>query len=387
MRVKPFLLFVIMAFALSALTSAAGTDPARLLADPTALDDPMGLPLAEGKTSVVLRAVEGEWQYNLHSYIIHHEGRFWAMWSASRADEDGRGQRIHYATSPDGHDWSEARVLTAPEVSPDGQPGLCTARGLFLLNGELTALVASMTSTAPSTDWRIKAWHGLRLVRFTWDGEGWRNDGVFLDDCMNNYPPRPIQGRLFMTCRTGAHRAMHTALADSIEGKRWTVTKLPGEEPADKMSESSWYLDPDGLVHMLFRDQRRSGFLFRSISRDGGASWPAPVRTDYPDATSKNYADRLSNGVYYLISNPGPERDPLAISFSRDGWTFGHPLALRKNAPALRYPGRAKKNHSFQYPHAMEHDGSLWVIYATNKEDIEISEFPIDVLVPKELLN
>jgi len=86
----------------------------------------------------------------------------------------------------------------------------------------------------------------------------------------------------------------------------------------------------------------------------------------------------LSNGWYYLINNPRPEkRDPLAISFSRDGWSFGSPLALRKNAPQQRYPGRAKNPYSVQYPHALERNGSLWVIYSTNKEDIEISEFPI----------
>ena len=30
-----------------------------------------------------------------------------------------------------------------------------------------------------------------------------------------------------------------------------------------------------------------------------------------------------------------------------------------------------------QYPHALEHGGSLWVIYSTNKEDIQITEVRI----------
>ncbi len=62
------------------------------------------------------------------------------------------------------------------------------------------------------------------------------------------------------------------------------------------------------------------------------------------------------------------------------GWTFGSVAALRHNAPALRYPGAAKKSRTFQYPHAIEHHGSLWVIYSTNKEDIEISEFALEDL-------
>jgi hypothetical protein len=129
---------------------------------------------------------------------------------------------------------------------------------------------------------------------------------------------------------------------------------------------------------MIFRDRRPSKFLYRSLSRDGGTTWTAPVRTNYPDATSKNIAGKLSNGWYFLINNPNPKgRDPLGISFSRDGWVFDRPVALRQNAPEQRFPGRSKNKGSFQYPHAMERDGSLWVLYSTNKEDIEISEFRI----------
>jgi hypothetical protein len=36
-----------------------------------------------------------------------------------------------------------------------------------------------------------------------------------------------------------------------------------------------------------------------------------------------------------------------------------------------------------QYPHAIEHSGSLWAIYSTNKEDIEITELPLSTLAPK----
>jgi len=42
--------------------------------------------------------------------------------------------------------------------------------------------------------------------------------------------------------------------------------------------------------------------------------------------------------------------------------------------------GNAKGNRTFQYPHAIEHRGSLWVICATNKEDIEISEYSLSEL-------
>lgn len=107
--------------------------------------------------------------------------------------------------------------------------------------------------------------------------------------------------------------------------------------------------------------------------------------TNYPDATSKNFTGKLSSGWYFLINNPDPKRrDPLSISFSRDGWVFSRPVNIRVDAPPRRYSGRAKPSGSFQYPHAIEYGGSLWVIYSTNKEDIEISEFPITGLPPKQ---
>jgi hypothetical protein len=128
---------------------------------------------------------------------------------------------------------------------------------------------------------------------------------------------------------------------------------------------------------MIFRDGRRSKYLYHALSRDHGKTWSAPVRTNYPDATSKNLTGRLSNGWYYLISNPDQQsRDPLAISFSRDGWTFAHPRALRLGAPEIRIPRRGR-NQGFQYPHVLERNGSFWVVYSMNQEDIEISEFKI----------
>jgi hypothetical protein len=359
----------------SAVAWADGGRPEVLLADPAKLASPMDLKLLPSKTSSVYRARQGDWQFNLHSYIAHHDGKFWAIWSSGRVDEDSPSQLIRYATSLDGHTWSEARILVDDPDGPD-KPGRWIARGVFVLDGRLTALVALLDGPRDTPQGR-ESWANLRLMRSVWDGSRWTDAGMFVNNCMNNYPPRLLGGRLFMTCRD-SYAVMHTALADSRAGDRWKVTKLPGDPPHDRMSEPSWYVDPQGTTHLIFRDGRSSKYLYRSLSRDQGRTWSAPVRTNYPDATSKNIAGRLSNGWYFLINNPNQQgRDPLAISFSRDGWTFDNPVALRKNAPERRFEGRSKSNRSFQYPHVIERNGSLWVIYATNKEDIEISEFPI----------
>jgi hypothetical protein len=381
------LLRTLSASALSA--SALAQNPAILLAEPASLSAPKQVKVLASRTSPVYRAQAGQWQFNLHSYITWYDGRFWASWSSGRQDEDSSSQLIRYATSRDGHHWDTPQILVD---DPDGEdkPGRWIARGIFVHDGKLLALNAYLEGPRDTPHGR-ESWTNLRLFHFEWNGNRWVNSGPYLDNCMNNYPPRVLNGRLFMTCRNSFAK-MHTARAESASGGGWKVTALAGEPPHDNMSEPSWYTDPNGVAHMIFRDGGRSRFLYRSLSRDGGESWTAPVRTNYPDATSKNIASRLSNGWYFLINNPSQSgRDPLAISFSRDGWVFDQPAALRLNAPELRFPGRSKNRNSFQYPHVMEKDGSLWVIYSTNKEDIEVSEFKISGFglerLPEKLLS
>ncbi|MBS1824838.1 MAG: exo-alpha-sialidase [Acidobacteria bacterium] len=352
---------------------AAQHDPAKLLADESLLKAPKSLAVVPSKTSVVYRAEAGAWQFNLHSYIAHYDGKFWALWSSGQVDEDSSSQLIRYSTSADGHTWSTPRPVADDPDGPQG-PKRWIARGIYVSNGKLQALLAGLEGPRDTPEGR-ESWHALQLHRFEWNGTAWVDQGVLIENCMNNYPPRSYGGPLVMTCRDSYAR-MFTARE---EGGRWVVTRLPGEPPGDRMSEPSEYMDADGVVHMIFRDANRSKFLYHSISRDAGRSWTAPVRTNFPDATSKNIGGKLSTGWYYLINNPSQTgRDPLGIAFSRDGWSFERPAALRMNAPKQRHPGRAKGPNSFQYPHAIEQGGSLWVIYSTNKEDIEISEYKLD---------
>lgn len=361
--------------------AAQGRDPAVLANESIAANNPFAFPAAQGKHSVVFRGVEGKSGFNLHSYLAHHDGRFWAMWSSAAVHEEDPDQQVVYSTSRDGHSWSAPKVLARDPDGPAG-PARWIARGLFLHDGRLTALAAYQESADYGKRGKDVVWKNLRLVYFQWEGGRWKEKGVFADNCMNNFPPERLGGSLAMVCRDH-NMEVSMALLEDAHRRSWKRTPLAAAPPFHLMDEPTWYLDPEGLVHMIVRDNNRSRKLIRALSRDGGVTWSAPVLTNYPDATSKNFTGRLSNGWYYLINNPNPEkRDPLSISFSRDGWVFTHPLNLRQGGAERRFAGRAKPSGSFQYPHAIEHAGSLWVIYATNKEDIEISEFPVARLTP-----
>jgi len=349
-------------------------DPARLLADPQLLASPMDLPEAKGTTAMVYRAEPGGWQFNLHSFIAHHDGKFWAVWSSGRVDEDSSSQIIRSATSVDGLTWSEASVVAS---DPDGESGpwRWMASGLYVEGGRLLALGSLNQKNAPPGG----PWSHARLVRFAWNGTAWTEDRVVAENSVVYFPPLRVADRDFFVWRDS--RAYFYTAWSPAGADRWNVTRMPGPFPDYRLSETSAYVDPEGALHLIIRDQGYTRRLYHAVSFDAGSTWTIPVKTNYPDAMSKNMAGRLSNGWYYLISNPkaagAHDRDPLAITFSRDGWTFSQPLALRKNGPALRHKGGAKGAHSFQYSHAIEHDGKLWVIYATNKEDIEVTAYPI----------
>ena len=110
----------------------------------------------------------------------------------------------------------------------------------------------------------------------------------------------------------------------------------------------------------LFRDNRRSGYLYRSFSTDDGQNWSKPVRTDFPDATSKINGLRLQDGRYVLVSNANPKkRDPLVISISDDGIVF--------TKMAYLVGGRR-----VDYPHVLEHEGSLLVAFSGGKQSVEV---------------
>jgi hypothetical protein len=260
---------------------------------------------------------------------------------------------------------------------------------MFEYQGTLFALVAKLDRLQPGS-----AWLGLRLTLHEYTAGtraerangtearagGWADRGVLIDDAINNFAPRAIGTHWLMTLRVGARDRFSVATATDPTAE-WTRHRFPGDN--GRVNEPSWYVDPAGVTHMLIRDNARTKRLLHSTSTDDGLTWSEPVETDYPDATSKNFVLRLSDGRYCLINNPNPtSRDPLGITVSTDGRLFGNPRALCKDAPMRRFQGRAKPERSFQYPHALEHDGYLYVIYSVNKEDIVVSRYKLEDLPP-----
>jgi len=307
-------------------------------------------------------------RYNNHNYLAHHDGQFWAMWSDGPVVEDTVGQVVKCATSPDGLTWSKPELLTPyPPGSAPGSPHYggrtaegrrWIARGFWQRDGDLLAL-ASLDEAGGFFG------KSLALHAFRWEAKerGWVDRGVILDDAINNFPPQKLpNGDWMMSRRRFDYRK--TGVEFAVGGVKalddWTSFPVLGSSAELKAEEPDWWVLPDGNLCALFRDNQKRGFLYRSFSTDSSRTWSPPVQTNFPDAASKVRGLRLSDGRYVLVSNPDPKkREPLTLAISDDGLVFTKMLRLVGGRRA-------------EYPHVIEHDGSLFIAFSGGKMTVEV---------------
>jgi hypothetical protein len=305
---------------------------------------------------------------NQHNYLAHHAGKYWIMWSDGPGREDQVGQRVKYATSHDGLDWSEPRFLT-PEPPDSGKDSefygtrsnrgfRWIARGFWQRSGKLLAL-ASLDEAAGFFGPSLQ----LHAFQLDPDNAAWKDVGVIAKNSINNFPPEKLpNGQWMMSRRTHDYKKVGVQfLVGGLERiDQWESFPVLGSASELSAEEPLWWLLPDGNVMALFRDNRRSGYLYRSISNDNGRTWTKPLRTNFPDATAKFHGLRLRDGRYVLVSNANPRaRDPLVISISEDGLVF--------TRMAYLIGGR-----HVDYPHVIEHQEHLLVAFSGGKQTIEV---------------
>jgi BNR repeat-like domain len=363
----------------AALGQPARPDPLRNAASPILLDLPASgtdetkldyatLPQLKGDHAVI-SPTDRTWRFQLHDYLVHHDGQYWCMWSQGPPVEDEPSQHIRYATSADGLKWSESRILARPPKEGYGY----IARGFWVRDGELLALVAHFKGKgAFGVDKELK------LEAHAWNGKAgtWKYKGLIHDNAINNFPPQKLASGEWMMTRRDARFNVSMlsggvkALDDwqSVPVVDYLKTLRSGAK--FRPDEPIWYALPDKNLVALFRDNGGSGRLFRAFSANQGRTWTTPVATNFPNATSKIFALQTSTGYRVLISNANPAlgRRQLYLSISEDGLVFNR-MAL------LSIP--SAKPATLQYPHAIEHDGHLLVTFSRNKVQSEILKIPL----------
>ncbi len=346
---------------------------------------------------------EEGWSYAHHPYIARFQERFYLVFSNGHAWEDDVGQRIMLSTAENFEEWS------APSVLVDSQPGdPCEAvlipGGLYATQEHLVLYFTRFEYTEESIQdghrkpggHTRKNW--CKFYMTTEDGSHW-SEPVPIDFKGGNHAPRALQSGRLLSC--GGITFPYSDNPDGIHGwvnvgieEKYAEHNQPGgvsggstflishdnRRPAG-LCESSFIQTDDGVIHMLMRSG--TDYLWCTESRDDGASWSEPFRTDFTDNRTKFHFGRLPNGTFYYVGTPDPfpprTRHLLVLSLSEDGLDYRRHFILRDDQYKGQYIG-LDKNGIYGYPDTMTHNGYLYVAYSICKESIHLLRVPCDTL-------
>jgi len=359
-----------------------------------------GFPKLENVEHALVYAGEREaGAYNHHSQLAWHNGALHAMWSNHPHGEDGPGQRVLYATSGDGKTWSEAVELFPPpqEVRPSEETGLVlTATRWIVAGGKLYAFAgchANVGFENPDRTERVDVRDAAHPFRARKKHHGFYREvtgnGTEFGPIMPQGEDTPDAGTLsFSVLPWNDATVQRTATAITVAMQNPELTpSWGGNHPqgvdSNRLCEPTVYRTADGKFVMLLRDDNYSHRMYISVSPDG-RSWDTAVPTDIPDSPSLTTSARLDDGTVIIIGNFMASafdnrdqilhygRDPLMLAFSSDGYRFDRAFALRSGQQEWRVPLQEVlgRGGGGQYPSAVVHEGTLYVLYSMGKEDI-----------------
>lgn len=322
-----------------------------------------------------------EWTFSHHPHLTFFRGRYFAIWSNGRQDEDAPGQRLLLSTATNFREWSVPRPLVDSVTDTNGVERVLTAAGFHLHDGLLVAYFANYGPKKETP-------HLLAVT--TTNGVDWSPPRpVGLPVCPNFGPLALRGGRLIISGHiafpytddpaglTGWQmaglypKAMAASVTDDPDSF-WRVARANGWGAA--VCEGSAFQTADGVIHVPLRSTGRQfrHRLWLTESRDHGGSYSKPVETEFSDTDAKFQFGRLPDGCFFYVGNPvGAGRTPLVLALSRDGANFDRNFILGEQPYAMARLGRAKGGE-YGYPNVLLHDGWLHVIVSRQKEGIEV---------------
>ncbi len=352
---------------------------------------------------VYLYRPEREWAYSHHQSITFYQGRFYAIWSNGRINEDDPGQRVLIASAAEFGHWTTPEPLIGPLAGHHSELVL-TAAGFHQHADTLVAYFGQYEYSAEAIRNGIEGGRDHQDTRLwamtTTDGRAWSAPMDMNIPIVPNHGPQPTRsGRLIIS---GNIAFPHTDDPSGLTG--WKMTGVYGDDMAPTifddsegfwhvqarmgwpagLCEGSFYQTDDGALHMLLRTTGPgyAGKLWLTESADDGATWSPPVETAFTDNNTKFHFGRLPDGRFYYVGCPDPvprgARSPLVLSLSADGvrWNRHFILADSDEDYVQKSAGRWKGG-LYGYPHTMIHDGYLYTIVSLRKEAVAVLRVPL----------
>ena len=365
------------------------TKKVKVALDETLIDnsdsETLGLKYPEGIQRIIIFEPQTpeDMKFNNHPQLVVFKGRLYATWVGHPLHETSPESYVYYSYSDDGINW-EKPIRIGPESR---------ASGGWITDGKTLGCLLIVGDKANKTS-------NTEVVLST-DGVNWSQPRILITNAAPSESARRLpNGRFIMVCHglgTGDFagvRKTRIMYSDAPNGLTdWKEASLPdilpyNENEKEKVArpvEASWYRRPDGILVMLFRDlwfdaSLRTWKLLYSVSYDNGLTWTAPAATNIPDSDSMQCAGSFGKNAYF-VNNPiaTRRRVPLTIGVSRDGEFFDSMFLLRSTPQPRRYEG-ISKTEGYSYPGSVIWGDYLYVAYATNKEDVEISRIPLSSL-------
>lgn len=351
------------------------------------------------EVKVIYRANKETGTFVNHPQLAVFKGRMYTGFQLCPANEDSTDSVAVYSSSEDMNTWSLPRVI-GPLV---GDETFRASVGWLQDEQRLYALMLRRDDMPPGkvtvTEYCVSR-----------DGESWTEPQVLIPDMMGSANGRRISpdGRMLLFGHGSRLKDGECWLENSVyynDGSdltvHWQEATCPREmlyygsanQPMARGTESDWYRCPDGRLVMVSRDIVRAGYILACVSDDQGASWTQPLLTNIPDSSNMQCAGNLPDGTCFVVTTPGPvhikndnlqPRTPLVLWLSSDGEVFDRAFLIRSTPPTRRFEGKSK-TAGYSYAGTLVHDGYLYISYATNKEDIEMSCIPLNELKKNDL--
>jgi hypothetical protein len=327
-------------------------------------------------------STQNENNYNHGVVLFAFKDQLYAQWQTSRRDEDSEDTHVLYSISSDGKNWLPPKILVPPH-----KDGISTSGGWWSYNDTLIAFI----NYWPNNQNKKK---GYVIYKVSSDGLNWsKNKRILAADSNYIYgifeqdPHLLPSGRIVNGIHEQPGLRLSPFYTDDPRGiTGWKKGKMKNLKFVGKTSreiEPSTFYRSDNSIVMVFRDQASSFKQLASISLDNCVTWSTPVITDMPDSRSKQCAGNLPSGRVYLINNPSGSktRIPLVITFSNDGYLFDEAYLIRaggEDLQPMKFEGKYKRA-GYSYPKSIIWQNYLYVGYATNKEDIEVTRVPLTI--------
>lgn len=338
-------------------------------------------PIPEAETITIFAPNERQNKYNHGVVLYPFKGMLYAQWQTSAKDEDSKDTHVYYSISSDGKKWSSPFPLTRTSESE-----YTTSGGWWSTKDSLFAFINvwpdSVSPKGGYTDYMSSAdglnWSKRKAVTNIYGGVV---KGIIEQD-LHALP----SGRIITAFHMQPGLIVNPYYTDDSSGVRgWKAGKidlLASDKPeVSRELEPAWFIRRDEVIVMVFRDQESTFKKLVSVSDDNGETWKTPMLTDMPDSRAKQSAGNLPNGTAYMVNNPSgsKQRFPLAITLSKDGYHFNKAYLIRSGGndlQPLRHKGLYKRP-GYSYPKSVIWGDYLYIAYATNKEDIQITRIPI----------